>query len=296
VLTQGGPGLDKNGDYFNALGQLGFGFVEIGSVTPVAQAGNDKPRIFRLKEHQAIINRLGFNNKGLEYLVERVKQKQFNGLLGINVGKNRSTPLEKAHEDYLLGMRAAYPVADYITVNISSPNTPGLRDLQLGEPLKQLIKILTEARTALEQQHSRFVPLAIKVAPDMADADLQAFCDTTRQFRIDAIIAGNTTAERAAVASSPHHGEAGGLSGKPLASRSRAVIACLAQRLQGEIPIIGVGGICSGEDAVAHLSAGASLVQVYTGLIYRGPQLINEIRRDVHQFETAGRTKAPAPQ
>lgn len=274
-------GLDKNADYFDALGQFGFGFIEVGSITPKPQPGNAKPRMFRLTEQQAVINRMGFNNKGIEHLVAQVKERKYKGLLGINIGKNLTTPLERAHEDYLLCLQQAYQHADYITVNISSPNTPGLRDLQLGEPLKVLLKSLKTAQQDLAQQHGRYVPLAVKVAPDMADEDISMFCDTARQFEIDGIIAGNTTSTRTGVEQSPHASEPGGLSGQPLTGKARQTISLLAQRLQGELPVIGCGGIGSAADALGHLNAGAELVQIYTGFIYRGPSLIKDIRHAV---------------
>lgn len=274
-------GLDKNADYFNALGQFGFGFIEVGSITPKPQPGNDKPRMFRLSDHQAIINRMGFNNKGIEHLIQQVKKRRYGGILGINIGKNLTTPLAHAHEDYLACLQQAYVHADYISVNISSPNTPGLRDLQLGEPLHLLLKTLKNAQGELSQLHGRYVPLAVKVAPDMASEDIDLFCDTARQHQMDGIIAGNTTSTRLGVEQSPHAGEAGGLSGQPLTDRARATIAHLAQRLQGEIPVIGCGGIGSAHDAVGHLNAGAELVQIYTGFIYNGPTLIKDVRRAI---------------
>lgn len=274
-------GFDKNADYIDALGQFGFGFIEVGSITPKPQPGNEKPRMFRLAEQEAVINRMGFNNKGIEHLVAQVKKRRYKGLLGINIGKNLTTPLERAHEDYLICLRQAYQHADYITVNISSPNTPGLRDLQLGEPLKVLLKTLKTSQQNLAQQHGRYVPLAVKVAPDMADEDISTFCDTARQFEIDGIIAGNTTSTRQGVEQSLHASEAGGLSGQPLTDKARRTIALLAQRLQGELPVIGCGGIGSADDALGHLKAGADLIQIYTGFIYRGPTLINNIRREV---------------
>lgn len=274
-------GLDKNADYFNALGQLGFGFIEVGSITPKPQPGNAKPRMFRLKDEQAVINRMGFNNKGIAHLIQQVKNRHFGGILGINIGKNLATPLEKAHEDYLICLQQAYAHADYITVNISSPNTPGLRDLQLGESLQTLLKTLKSEQHKLSQVHGRYVPLAVKIAPDMASEDIGLFCDTAKQHQIDGIIAGNTTSTRHGVEQSPHADEAGGLSGQPLTNRARTTIAHLAQRLQGEIPVIGCGGIGSAEDAIGHLNAGAALVQIYTGFIYNGPALIQDVRRAI---------------
>ncbi len=278
-------GLDKNADYFNSLGQLGFGFVEVGSITPLPQPGNDKPRMFRLAKQRAVINRMGFNNKGLDHLLAQVKVRRFGGVLGINIGKNLSTPIERADQDYATCLAGAYPYADYITVNISSPNTPGLRNLQLGEQLQQLLATIKNGQRDLTQQHGRYVPVAVKVAPDMAAEDINTFCDVARQLKIDGIVAGNTTSSRDGVEESPHHGEAGGLSGKPLTLRARQTISHLAQRLQGEIPIIGCGGISSGEDAVAHLQAGADLVQIYTGFIYGGPALINDARRAISESD-----------
>ncbi|OED43886.1 dihydroorotate dehydrogenase (quinone) [Chromatiales bacterium (ex Bugula neritina AB1)] len=278
-------GLDKNADFFNSLAQFGFGFIEVGSVTPKAQPGNDKPRLFRLTGHQAIINRMGFNNKGLQHLIDQVKNRRFNGVLGINIGKNLTTPIAQADQDYAAGLAGAYPYADYITVNISSPNTPGLRNLQLGEQLQQLLASIKNCQRDLAQEHGRLVPVAVKIAPDMSSDDISTFCDAARKFNIDGVIAGNTTSSRNGVEKSQHHSEAGGLSGRPLTEKARQTISHLAQRLQGEIPIIGCGGISSGEDAVAHLKAGADLIQIYTGFIYRGPELINEARHAIKLSE-----------
>lgn len=274
-------GLDKNADYIDALGKFGFGFIEVGSITPKPQAGNKKPRMFRLTGQQAIINRLGFNNKGIDYLISRVRQRHFGGILGINIGKNLSTPLKNAHEDYLICLKQAYPHADYITVNISSPNTPGLRDLQLGESLQSLLAVLKQAQESLTQEHGKYIPMVVKIAPDMADADIALFCDSARRHRIDGIIAGNTTASRAGTEASPHTHESGGLSGQPLTTRARHNIVQLTTALAGEIPVIACGGIGSAEDAIGHLDAGAELVQLYTGFIYNGPPLINDIRRAI---------------
>jgi len=277
-------GLDKNADYFSELSQFGFGFVEVGTVTPKPQPGNDKPRMFRLESDSAVINRMGFNNRGSAYLADQVRTTEYNGILGINIGKNKDTPMERAHEDYQLCMQRVYAVADYITVNISSPNTPGLRDLQVGDATRKLLQEVKQTQQVLTDKHGRYVPLAVKVAPDMADEDLTEFCDTARQLRIDAIIAGNTTLSRPTLKSA-HAAETGGLSGKPLTNRARHTIAQLAQRLQKEVPVIGCGGIFSGEDAIAHLEAGASLLQIYTGFIYQGPALVSEIRQSVQQHE-----------
>lgn len=270
-------GLDKNGDYYNALGQFGFGFVEIGTITPKAQPGNDKPRMFRLTEHEAIINRMGFNNKGVEYLVERVKHRRYSGILGINIGKNKVTPEEQALSDYQIAMTAVYPYADYITVNISSPNTPGLRNLQFGDSLKTLLAGLKETQQRLAAEHSGYKPVVVKIAPDMSEDELKSVSQTFLEHEIDGVIATNTTLDRESVASSPFANEAGGLSGAPLSQRSTEVIAQLRSHL-GRLPIIGVGGIMQGSDAVAKIKAGADLVQVYSGFIYRGPELVKDAR------------------
>lgn len=278
-------GLDKNADHYNSLGMLGFGFVEVGSVTPKAQPGNDKPRLFRLTKEKAILNRMGFNNKGVEHLVAQVKRRKFKGILGINIGKNLSTPLDRAHEDYQLCLQQVYPHADYITVNISSPNTAGLRDLQHGDQLELLLAKLSDTRSQLAQQHGRQVPLAVKIAPDMSTDDLDSFCTLAVKHHVDGIIAGNTTSSRVEIEGSPHVNEAGGLSGEPLTLGARRTIAHLAQRLHGEIPIIGCGGISCGQDAIEHLRAGAELVQIYTGLIYTGPSLISDLRHKINLDE-----------
>jgi dihydroorotate dehydrogenase len=281
-------GLDKNADHIESLAALGFGFIEVGTITPRPQPGNDKPRMFRLTDEQALINRMGFNNKGVEHLVRQISNRRYDGILGVNIGKNLTTPLASAHEDYLHCMQRVYEHADYITVNISSPNTPGLRDLQLGESLELLLSTLKNAQRELCQQHGRYVPLAVKIAPDMADADITLFADTVKRHGIDGVIAGNTTSSRQAVQNSPHADEAGGLSGQPLTHRAQEVIRVLAQRLHGEVPIIGCGGIMTATDAAAHRDAGADLLQIYTGLIYSGPQLINDIRRKLSSNSTTG--------
>ncbi|MGB5064483.1 MAG: quinone-dependent dihydroorotate dehydrogenase [Candidatus Competibacter sp.] len=269
-------GLDKNGECINAWNALGFGFIEIGTVTPRAQLGNPKPRMFRLSPSRALINRLGFNNKGVDYLVEQVRRSGFKGVLGINIGKNADTPVEHATDNYLSGLRKVYPWASYVTVNISSPNTPGLRDLQYGAALEQLLAALKAEQQRLCDSHGRYVPLAIKIAPDLADADLPTVGQALLRHGMDAVIATNTTFSRAGVEGVLYAGEAGGLSGAPLRERSTAVVRRLADILAGEIPIIAVGGILSGADAAAKIRAGASLVQIYTGFIYRGPDLIRE--------------------
>lgn len=269
-------GLDKNADYLDGLAACGFGFIEVGTVTPRPQPGNPRPRLFRLPEHEALINRMGFNNKGIDHLVARVEASRFRGVLGINIGKNRDTPLERAVDDYRHCMRKAWRHASYITVNLSSPNTPGLRDLQFGEPLKRLLEALKQEQAALEAEYRRAVPVAVKIAPDMADADIVAVAAAFREHGIEGVIATNTTIDREAVAGARHADEIGGLSGRPLAVRSTAVLARLAAELGATVPIIGVGGICDGETAAAKLRAGAVAVQLYTGFIYRGPALIDE--------------------
>ena len=274
-------GLDKNADYFASLSNLGFGFIEVGTITPRPQKGNPKPRMFRLEEDNAVINRMGFNNRGVSYLKAQVSNTIYNGILGINIGKNKNTPLERAHEDYRHCMERIYTLADYITINISSPNTPGLRDLQIGAATQKLLAEVKATQQRLTDKYGHYVPIAVKISPDMDTQDIDDFCKTATAVGIDAIIATNTTLSRPDLVST-HADETGGLSGRPVTIRARATIAQLAQRLQNEIPIIGCGGIGSGEDAVEHLAAGASLVQIYTGLIYRGPALISEIRKSIH--------------
>jgi len=269
-------GLDKNADHINSLGSLGFGFIEVGTVTPRPQPGNPKPRLFRIPEQEAIINRMGFNNKGLEHLLGQVKKRDFPGLLGINLGKNLTTPVEKAVDDYLLGLQGVYEQADYVTVNISSPNTPGLRSLQYGEALKDLLKPLKEAQQRLADEHQRYVPLLVKVAPDMNDEELLSLAATLRELKLDGVIATNTTLDKTAVEGLKFGDEQGGLSGKPLTEKSCIITRKLTEALEGELPIIGVGGIFSAEDAVERIKAGASLIQIYSGFIYRGPSLIHE--------------------
>lgn len=277
-------GLDKNGDYFNAIGQFGFGFVEIGTITPKPQPGNEKPRMFRLKEHEAIINRMGFNNKGVEYLVERVKQRRYKGILGINIGKNKVTPEEEALSDYQIAMKAVYPYADYITVNISSPNTPGLRNLQFGDNLKRLLSGLKETQQALATEHDSYKPVVVKIAPDMNEEEIKSVSETFLANNIDGVIATNTTLDKTSISDSPFVDEAGGLSGAPLTQASTEVIAQLRSHL-GDLPIIGVGGVMQGSDAVAKLEAGANLVQLYTGFIYKGPALINDARVAMREYQ-----------
>lgn len=269
-------GLDKNGDYIDALGALGFGFIEVGTVTPRPQPGNPRPRLFRLPAHQAIINRMGFNNKGLEHLVERLKTRRWQGVLGVNIGKNFSTPVENALDDYLACLRGVYAYADYVTINLSSPNTPGLRNLQFGAELDRLLAGLKEAQGELRAQHGRYVPLLVKIAPDLDAAQIREIAESLLRHGIDGAIATNTTVSRQGVQDDAHKGEQGGLSGAPLAQQSTRVLEALHRDLGGAIGLIGVGGITDWRSAAAKRGAGATLVQLYTGFIYRGPTLIAE--------------------
>lgn len=270
-------GLDKDGACINGLAALGFGFIEIGTVTPRAQPGNPRPRLFRLPEAQAIINRMGFNNHGVDALVENVRRAQFKGVLGINLGKNADTPIEKAADDYLIGLRKVYPYASYVAINISSPNTKNLRQLQGGDELAALLAQLKAEQEKLAQQHGKYVPLAVKIAPDLDPDQIRQIAALLIRHRIDGVIATNTTLARDGVESLPHGNETGGLSGAPLCDRSTAIIRALAAELQGALPIIGVGGILKGADAVEKMQAGAALVQLYSGLIYRGQALVKEV-------------------
>ena len=270
-------GLDKNGTHIDALLALGFGFVEVGTVTPEPQQGNAKPRMFRLPRHRAVINRLGFNNDGIEALLRNVgRARRRDGLLGINIGRNKDTPNELASSDYLFCLERVYPVADYVTVNISSPNTAGLRELQEEQALRRLIGTLREEQERLASQHGRYVPMLVKVAPDLSDDDIDAAARVLGDMRVDGVIATNTTVSRIAVQEHPLARETGGLSGEPLMNKSTAVLRMLRTRLPDSIPLIGVGGILSGADAAKKMAAGATLVQCYTGLVYRGPALIGE--------------------
>jgi len=272
-------GLDKDGKHIDALAALGFGFLEIGTVTPRPQPGNPKPRMFRLSEAQAIINRMGFNNDGVEACVARVRHSKFwqsGGVLGMNIGKNASTPIEEASKDYVFAMEAVYEIASYITVNISSPNTQHLRSLQSEEMLRELLRELSEERKKLSDRYGVHKPLFLKIAPDLDQGDLHLIADLLLEFGIDAVIATNTTISREAVQGMKYGSEAGGLSGAPVRKASNWVIKTLKARLGNDLPIIGVGGIMSGADAREKIMAGASLVQLYSGLIYRGPELVNE--------------------
>ena len=277
------PGLDKNGDYFEALGDLGFGFVEIGTVTPRPQPGNPKPRVFRLPRAQAMINRLGFNNKGVDHLVRRVKKHRFAGILGINIGKNFDTPIEQAVDDYLHCLGKVYPYADYVTVNISSPNTEDLRSLQGERELDGLLSAIADRREELADEYGRCVPLAVKVAPDLDDEAIPVIAGVVAHYRMDAVIATNTTVGRTGVEDMPHADEAGGLSGAPLKPLADRVLAAFRKALPEEIDLIGVGGITCGQDAVDKLDRGAKLVQFYTGMVYRGPDLVGECLQAIAQ-------------
>lgn len=270
-------GLDKNGDCIEGLSALGFGFTEIGTVTPRPQPGNPKPRMFRLPEHEALINRFGFNNKGVDYLIGQVEKAQRPAVLGINIGKNFDTDVERANDDYLICLEKVYAHADYVTVNVSSPNTPGLRQLQHGKMLDDLFETLKQAQNRLSDQHGRYTPVVIKIAPDLDDTEIEEIAKSVERFGIDGVIATNTTFSRSGVESSPHAKEQGGLSGAPLTERSTEVVAKLCKALDGAAPVIGVGGIHRPEDAVAKFQAGASLVQLYTGFVYGGPRLIADI-------------------
>ena len=269
-------GLDKNAEYVDALSRLGFGFLEVGTVTPRPQPGNPRPRLFRLPRAEALINRMGFNNVGLDAFLDNLSRVRWRGVLGINIGKNADTPIERAAEDYAACFERVYARASYVTVNVSSPNTKNLRDLQENRQLDALLARLAGLREPLAQRHGKRVPLALKVAPDLEGAQVQAIADAVRRHGVDAVIATNTSVSRDGVDGLRHAGEAGGLSGAPIRGRATATLAALAAALKGEAALVGVGGILRGEHAVEKLDAGASLVQLYTGLIYRGPDLVAE--------------------
>ncbi len=269
-------GLDKNGDHIDSLASLGFGFIEIGTITPRPQPGNPHPRLFRLPEARALINRMGFNNEGVDRLVENVRNSHYKGVLGINIGKNADTPIERAVDDYLIGLEKVYPYASYITVNISSPNTKNLRQLQQADEFGALLAALKDKQAREADRHGRYVPLAIKIAPDLEHPQLIDIAQLLVQHKIDAVIATNTTLSRIGVEGLKHGSETGGLSGRPVKHKSTLVLRDLVKLLDGALPVIGVGGIQSGEDVAEKLEAGASLVQIYTGLIYRGPRLVKE--------------------
>lgn len=276
-------GLDKNGDYIDALGALGFGFLEIGTVTPRPQPGNPQPRLFRLPQADAIINRMGFNNLGVDHLVRNVERAKYTGVLGINIGKNFDTPIERAADDYLLCLDKVYAHADYVTINISSPNTKNLRQLQQASELAGLLEALKNRQAQLASQHRRQVPLLLKIAPDLDADQVQEIARLLLEYEFDGVIATNTTLSREGVAQLPHGQETGGLSGRPVFTASTQILQMLSKALQGRLPVIGVGGILSGAEAQAKMAAGASLVQIYTGFIYRGPELITAICREICQ-------------
>lgn len=275
-------GLDKNGDHIDGLAALGFGFLEIGTITPRAQPGNPQPRMFRLTNEQAIINRMGFNNRGADYLLERVRASKFDGVLGINIGKNADTPVENALDDYLTCLRKVYQHASYITVNLSSPNTPGLRTLQFGDSLKQLLSALKDEQRKLAERYDSYKPLTVKIAPDMNPEEVAMVAATLIENEIDGVIATNTTISRVGVENSYYKDETGGLSGRPLTQAATQTVKIMAGELNGALPIIAAGGIMNAQDAQDKIDAGASLVQIYSGFIYRGPQLIREIVEQFH--------------
>ena len=283
-------GLDKNARCIDGLGAMGFGFVEVGTVTPLAQPGNEKPRMFRLPEAKALINRLGFNNQGLDGFVANVKKSRFRNqgrLLGLNIGKNAATPIERATDDYLIGLSGVYEHADYVTVNISSPNTKNLRSLQTDEALDQLLSALNERKMALAEKHQKHVPVFLKIAPDLDDDQVTVIANSLLKHHMDGVIATNTTLSRDAVKGMAHCEEAGGLSGAPVLAGSNRVIRLLRQQLGPQFPIVGVGGILSGYDAVSKIEAGADVVQIYTGLIYKGPALVHEVAKALRQLSHA---------
>lgn len=274
-------GLDKNGECISAFAELGFGFLEIGTVTPRPQPGNPKPRIFRLPAANGIINRMGFNNKGVDYLVDRVRKARskqgFNTVIGINIGKNKDTADENAKDDYIYCMRKVYDHASYIAINISSPNTPGLRTLQYGAALDELLKAIKDEQKVLAEQYGKYIPVAVKIAPDLTEEEIISIAQSLISNDIDGVIATNTTLSREGVTELPHGTEQGGLSGAPVKDKSTLVIKQLAKALDNKLPIIGVGGIANGADAQEKIDAGAKLVQVYSGFIYQGPDLVKDI-------------------
>ena len=270
-------GADKNGEAIDGFGALGFGFIEVGTVTPLAQEGNPKPRQFRLIEAEGIINRNGFNNLGIDYLLENVKKSKYDGVLGINIGKNKVTPIEHGKDDYLFCLNKAYNYADYITINISSPNTPDLRQLQYGDALDDLLQSIKARQNVLAEQYNKYVPIAVKIAPDLNEAEVVQIADTLCRHHIDGVIATNTTISRETVNGIKNAQEIGGLSGKPLQHQSTQIITRLASELQGRLPIIGSGGIVSVAQAEEKIAAGAELLQLYSGLIYHGPQLVKAL-------------------
>lgn len=287
-------GLDKNGAYIDALAALGFGFIEIGTVTPKPQAGNDKPRLFRLKQAGAVINRMGFNNDGVDALIDNVSRAKFQGVLGINIGKNAITPVENALDDYIYCMTRVYPHASYITINISSPNTKNLRDLQSASALAHLLDGIKNCHAKLVTAHGFYVPIALKIAPDLDEDQIDDIAKTIVDFDIDGLIATNTTLARTGVEDYPQSSEAGGLSGRPLSHRSTQVLAEFHARLAGKVDLIGVGGIDGGDIAVNKLKAGAKAVQLYSGLVYRGPKLIESCLQAIANYEEAKMPDMPS--
>ena len=287
-------GLDKNADYADALQALGFGWLELGTVTPRPQPGNPKPRMFRLASDKGIINRLGFNNKGIDHLLSQLASRKRQGIVGINIGKNAVTQLSDANEDYLIGLRKSYPVADYIAINISSPNTPGLRSLQYGEELDSLLGALVAERETLQKVHARYVPLAVKLAPDMSEEELTLCCSKLLAHKIDGVIATNTTFDRERVAGSRYAGETGGLSGAPLTDKACSTLAQIKRQVGDSMAIIGVGGIMTGRDAAARLEAGADLIQLYSGFIYEGPALIESALKEIAEASGSASEKRAA--
>jgi dihydroorotate dehydrogenase len=278
-------GLDKNGSCIDGLAALGFGFIEIGTVTPLPQPGNPRPRLFRLPQASAIINRMGFNNEGVDRLIKNVQRSDYRGILGINIGKNAFTPIARAPDDYLICLRKVYAHASYVVINISSPNTANLRQLQGSDELRTLLSQLKAEQEKLAQQLGKYVPLTIKIAPDLDSEQIKQIAALLIEHRIDGVIATNTTLSREGVENLPHGAEPGGLSGAPVRDKSNFVIRELAAELQGALPVIGVGGILSGADAVEKVNAGASLVQIYSGLIYRGPALVAECATAIRQMQ-----------
>lgn len=272
-------GWDKNGDCIDALFGLGFGFVEVGTVTPRPQIGNPKPRLFRVTQASALINRMGFNNKGVDYLVQNLKQRRVPGIVGVNIGKNKETPNDRAHEDYVLCLEKVYPHASYITINISSPNTPGLRDLQSEEALDRLLTAIMNRRLALSDQYRRHVPIVVKLSPDYPHEEIKSFINILTKHQVDGVIATNTSIDHSSVSHYRFGDEQGGLSGAPITAKSTSTISEVSRIAGGQLPIIGVGGIHDQETAQEKYHAGATLIQLYTGLIYKGPSLIKALAK-----------------
>ncbi len=288
-------GLDKDGRHIDALARLGFGFIEIGTTTPRAQAGNPRPRMFRLAEHSAVINRLGFNNAGVNALVANVERSRWRGVLGINIGRNRDTPNERAVQDYLYCLERVFPLASYITVNISSPNTQGLRDLQQESHLRRFVEILRERQEQLAGQHGLTVPMLVKIAPDLDEGAMDGIAAVMLGCQVDGLICTNTTIDHSPVAGHRHGHELGGLSGRPLMARATAVLRGMHDRLGDAVPLVGVGGIARGVDALAKLQAGASAVQLYSGLVFRGPALVGDCLQAIAQARGSNGSDAHFP-